>query len=115
VTLEILVESLEHLDQLVGLFPRGNGLPDPALLVDGHGSRLAEPFVQYYVNNLKKDFPDDPLADHRWHVALGLPYATGIWQTGDSQQENGAFKYYGRVQKTKIQAYYDQHNETPHI
>ena len=92
------------------MFPRGNGLPDPALLVDGHGSRLAEPFVQY-VNNLKQEFS----ADHQWHVALGLPYATGIWKIGDSPQENGAFKYYSRVKKTKILAYYDRQNETPHI
>ena len=113
VTPQILVQSLEHLDQL-GVFPRGNGMPDPALLVDGHGSRLAEPFVQY-VNNLKEDFSDDPLADHRWHVALGLPYATGIWQIGDSPQENGGFKYYSRVKKTKIRTYYERHNETPHI
>jgi len=57
----------------------------------------------------------DPSANHRWHCALGLPYATGIWQVGDSPQENGAFKYYSRVMKTKIREYYDKQKEIPHI
>jgi len=34
VTPEILLESLDHLDQL-GVYPRGYVLPDPALVVDG--------------------------------------------------------------------------------
>ena len=113
VTPQILVESLKHLDRL-GVYPRGNGLPDPALLVDGHGSRLAPVFVAY-VNNLQPDLTPDPMADHRWNVALGLPYATGIWQVGDSPQENGAFKHYSRVKKTQIREYYAEQKETPHI
>ena len=113
VTPQILVESLQHLDRL-GVYPRGNGMPDPALLVDGHGSRLSPVFVSY-INNLKDDLTPDPTANHRWNVALGLPYATGIWQVGDSPQENGAFKYYSRVKKTMIRDYYDTQKEIPHI
>jgi len=113
VTPEILVATLKHLDRL-NVFPRDCGLPSPALLVDGHGSRLAPVFVQY-CNNLDKDFSPDPLADHHWNVALGLPNSTQIWQVGDSPQENGAFKFHSRVKKDMIRNDQALNNETPHI
>lgn len=37
ITPKILHDALKRLDDL-GVFPRGNGFPDPFLLVDGHGS-----------------------------------------------------------------------------
>ena len=65
---KILVEYLQHLDAL-GVYPRGNGFPDQALLVDGHGSRVAPLFVQY-INNLKADLTPDPFTNHHWRCAF---------------------------------------------
>ena len=113
VTPEILVECLQHLDKL-NVFPRDIGLPSPALLVDGHGSRLAPCFVQY-CNNLKDDFSLDPTANHYWNCALGLPNSTGFWQIGDSPEENSAFKFHSRVKKDSIREDQTKHEETPHI
>jgi len=44
ITPNILVDSLNHLDEL-DIYSRGNGLPGPALLLDGHQSRRVYPFV----------------------------------------------------------------------
>ena len=52
----------------------------PFLLLDGHGSRLEMPFLQY-INNPK---------DH-WVVCIGVPYGTALWQVGDSKEQNGSF------------------------
>ena len=99
-TPEILVETLEYLDRL-NVFPRDIDLPDPVLLLDGHGSRLAQVFVQY-VNNLKDDYSHDPFANHYWNVALGLPYTTGVWQIGDYFEQNSAMKFHTRQHKDDI-------------
>ncbi len=79
ITSDLLVTFLQKLDELE-LFPRENGLK-PFLLLDGHGSRLELPFLQY-VN-------DD---DHRWIVCIGVPYGTSYWQVGDSSEQNGSYK-----------------------
>jgi hypothetical protein len=62
VTEEILVDALSHVDKL-NVFPREEGIPNPALLVDGHGSRLQPKFVKY-INNLKEDWTVDINATH---------------------------------------------------
>ena len=64
----------------MNLFPRETHLK-PFLLLDGHGSRLQLPFLQYIHSE-----------EHPWHVCLGLPYGTSFWQVGDSSEQNGAFK-----------------------
>lgn len=79
ITADILVKVLKIMDDL-NLFPRVNGSM-PFLLVDGHQSRLDPVFLEY-INN----------AGHRWKVCLGVPYATTLWQVGDSSQQNGSFK-----------------------
>ena len=61
------------------LFPRNDGVK-PFLLLDGHGSRLEYPFLQYI--NKEEDY---------WVVCLGVPYGTALWQVGDSKQQNGTF------------------------
>ena len=50
------------------------------MLLDGHGSRLQLPFLQY-INTPK---------DH-WVVCIGVPYGTALWQVGDSKEQNGSF------------------------
>ena len=52
----------------------------PALIVDGHGSRLELPFVRYI---------NDP--NHTWVCCIGVPYGTALWQVGDAPEQNGAF------------------------
>ena len=79
ITSELLVSFLNKMDDLE-LFPRQDGLK-PFLLLDGHGSRLELPFLQY-VND----------EDHRWIVCIGVPYGTSYWQVGDSSEQNGSYK-----------------------
>ena len=61
ITSEILVDALITLD-LLNLFPRDNQNIKPFLLLDGHGSRLELPFLNY-INN-----PED-----HWVVCVGVP------------------------------------------
>ena len=51
------------------------------LLVDGHQSRLDPKFLTY-IND----------QGHRWKVCLGVPYATSLWQVGESSEQNGTAK-----------------------
>jgi hypothetical protein len=60
ITSELLVSFLKKMDEL-DLFPRTVGLK-PFLLLDGHGSRLELPFLQY-VNS----------PNHEWVVCIGVP------------------------------------------
>ena len=78
ITSTILMEALKVMDDLE-LFPRTDTMK-PFLLLDGHGSRLEMPFLQY-INNPK---------DH-WVVCIGVPYGTALWQVGDSKEQNGSF------------------------
>ena len=75
----MLREMLERLDSH-RIFPRGAGLPLPFLLVDGHGSWLELPFIEY-INH----------PAHKWKVCLGLPYGTSFWQVGDSSERIGSY------------------------
>jgi hypothetical protein len=79
ITSEMLAAMLETMD-LRKIFNRNDGKL-PVLLLDGHQSRVRLPFLKY-VN-------DDA---HRWKVCLGVPYGTHLWQVGDSNEQNGAFK-----------------------
>ena len=79
ITSELLVSFLKKMDEL-DLFPRTDGLK-PFLLLDGHGSRLELPFLQY-INS----------PNHEWVVCIGVPYGTSYWQVGDSSEQNGSYK-----------------------
>jgi len=79
ITSELLVSFLKKMDEL-DLLPRTDGLK-PFLLLDGHGSRLELPFLQY-VNS----------PNHEWVVCIGVPYGTSYWQVGDSSEQNGSYK-----------------------
>ena len=74
---EILVEILKHLEEH-GVVDRSEGTPPPCLLVDGHGSRLSPPFLDY-INNKGEDGKDLEGANHKWNVFIGLPNATAYW------------------------------------
>ena len=78
ITSDILVEALSTLD-VMKVIPRNDNVK-PFLLLDGHGSRLELPFLNY-INT-----PED-----HWVVCLGVPYGTALWQVGDSKEQNGAF------------------------
>ena len=80
ITSEILMQFLKKMDEL-DLFPRDECGLKPFLLLDGHGSRLELPFLEY-VNN-----PSNP-----WVVCIGVPYGTSYWQVGDSSEQNGSYK-----------------------
>ena len=78
ITSDILVEALSTLD-VMKVIPRNDNVK-PFLQLDGHGSRLELPFLNY-INT-----PED-----HWVVCLGVPYGTALWQVGDSKEQNGAF------------------------
>ena len=88
-TSEILKEALETLDCLK-VFDRVEGRK-PFLLVDGHGSRFELPFLSYI---------NDP--DHEWVVCIGVPYGTGMWQVGDSKEQNGSYNIAMTNEKAKL-------------
>ena len=89
-TSSILVDILKGIDE-IELFERRDDVPPPAILVDGHGSRFGHDFL-CYINN--QDLRGTPLVDeqHYWNAYIGLPNCTGIWQVGDSSEQNGNFK-----------------------
>ena len=78
ITSDILVDMLKTLDFL-DVIPR-DGKRIPFLLIDGHGSRLELPFLNYI----------NTPTDH-WVVCIGVPYGTALWQVGDSKEQNGSF------------------------
>jgi len=82
ITSVILADMLKWIDD-IGVYPREKNGPTPFLLLDGHGSRLELPFLQYV---------NDPA--HKWIVCIGVPNGTSVWQVGDSNEQNGSYKMY---------------------
>ena len=80
ITSEMLADIFRCLDRL-NVYPRGEGIPNPCLLLDGHGSRFEEPFYEYIMDK-----------EHTWGCFVGVPFGTGHWQVGDATQCNGTFK-----------------------
>ena len=90
-TSDILRDIVKTLDTL-DIFDRSTGIK-PVLLLDGHGSRMELPFLQY-INN--------PL--HLWSALIGVPYGTSMWQVGDSAEQNGSYKMaLSRIKKTLVE------------
>jgi hypothetical protein len=79
ITGPILTNCLKYMDERE-LFSRAGGVK-PFLLLDGHDSRFHLDFLEY--------IRDD---NHPWIVGFGVPYATHIWQVGDSKEQNGSYK-----------------------
>ena len=78
---DILVDILRHLDQLELFKHTRQQGRKPFLLVDGHQSRMDLKFINYLRNEL-----------HPWKCCFGVPYGTHLWQTADSEQQNGCYK-----------------------
>jgi hypothetical protein len=62
ITSKLLVVMLKAIE-FSGVLPRGVGLPDPFLLLDGQSSRFDVPFLEY-INN----------EEHKWWTCIGTPY-----------------------------------------
>ena len=88
-TPEILRDICAELDFL-GVFDRSGGCM-PFFLLDGHGSRIQLPFLEY-VNN----------ALHLWCACIGVPYGTDLWQVEDSAEQNGAHNISSTKAKQEI-------------
>ena len=69
----------------------------PFLLLDGHGSRLEMPFLQYI----------NTPTDH-WVVCIGVPYGTALWQVGDSKEQNGSFNIAINKSKQDLLSYKEE-------
>ncbi len=80
ITVEIKVIILEFVDGLE-VFPWIPDRPIPFLLANGLNTWLDPLFIDYMKNE-----------SHWWKVCLGVPYATSLWQAGDSIENNGKFK-----------------------
>jgi hypothetical protein len=53
----------------------------PFVLLDGHQSQFDQSFLKYI---------NDP--NHKWVVAIRVPYGMHIWQVGNLSEQNGSFK-----------------------
>jgi hypothetical protein len=80
---------LKRIDDL-GVFELNELLPDPFLLLDGHGSYFDLSFLEYTNNAL-----------HRWWMFFVAPYGTNLWQVGDLTQQNGSFNIEMSKEKTE--------------
>jgi hypothetical protein len=78
ITPEILKEAIAHIDSF-NVFDRVEATP--VLLLDGHGSRFDQQFL---------DYVNAPATN--WCVLIGVPYGTHLWQVADSSEQNGSFK-----------------------
>ncbi len=63
----------------------------PFLLVDGHNTCVDPHFLDYINNN-----------NHQGKVCLGVPYATLLWQVGNSAENNKTFKSEWYCEKDKL-------------
>ena len=93
ITSDLLTDALKTMDHYE-LFPRNDPTIKPFMLLDGHGSRLELPFIQYI----------NTPADH-WVVCLGVPYGTALWQVGDSKEQNGSFNIAMTKEKDNLLQY----------
>jgi hypothetical protein len=64
ITSFLLATMLKRIDD-IGVFPYQKNLPDPFLILDGHGSRFYPPFLEY-VND----------KNQHWWTCVGTPYGT---------------------------------------
>ena len=79
ITSEILRDILATL-YFLKVFSRVGGRRWPFLLLDGHGSRVELPFLNY-IND----------GAYPWVVYIGVPYRTALWQVDDSSKQKGSY------------------------
>ena len=84
-----MLQVFKCIDEL-NLFQQDNGLY-PCVLLDGHNSRLYEPFIKYINSPTTK-----------WGFILGIPYGTSYWQVADTKYLNGWFKCLWYREKKKL-------------
>ena len=97
----ILTEPLKYLDQ-INVFERRQDDPTPFGLLDGHGSILLLPFLEY----INSSTPDE---QKKWMFTLGTPNATYFWQVGDSCHQNGFWKMATTVEKDALLHFKHRH------
>ena len=85
----MLVRIFKKMDDY-NIFERTENL-NPFVLLDGHHSRFEVDFLQYIINDA-----------HKWHVCIGIPYGTHLWQIGDSTEQNGTYKIAEYERKQQI-------------
>ena len=98
---EILTEALKYLDQL-NVFQQRQYGPTPLGLLDGHGSRLQLPFLEY----TNSSTPDE---QRKWKFTLGTPNATYVWHAEDSCNQNGWWKIATTVEKDALLHFKQRH------
>jgi hypothetical protein len=65
-------------------------IPNPFLLIDGHGRRFELPFLEYSNHD-----------DHKWKTCIGTPYGTNKLQVEDSPEQSGNFNM--EIRKGKME------------
>ena len=88
---KIITEALKYLYHL-NIFDQRQYGPTPFGLLEGHGSRLQLPFLEY-INS------STPYEQCKWMFTVRNPNATDIWQVGDSCHQNGCWKMAITVEK----------------
>ena len=88
---QILTKALKYLDQL-NAFEGHQDVPTPFGLLDGHGSRLHLPLLEY----IKSITPNK---QSKWIFTLRTPNATDDWQVGDICHHNGFWNMAMTVEK----------------
>ena len=78
---DILLDMVKTLDVLDVYDDERKEGKTPFILLDGHGSRWELPFLEYINTDATK-----------WSVCIGVRYGTGLWQVGDSAEQNGSYK-----------------------
>ena len=81
---DILTEALKYLDQL-NVFEWRQDVPNPFVLLNGHGSRLQLPFLEYI---------NSPTSDEKSKCmfTIGTTNGVDVWQVGDICHQNGCWK-----------------------
>ena len=88
-TSEILVDICATIDYC-DVFDRSDGAMS-FFLLDGHGSRVELPFLEY-VNN----------PEYLGCACIVVPYGTDLWQVGDSAEQNGTSNMCSTKEKAEI-------------
>jgi hypothetical protein len=88
ITSQLLTNMLKKMEDLM-LFDRNDGV-NPCILCDAHGTRFKEPFLEYIHES-----------DTPWGCFIGVPYGTSLRQSGESKEQNDAFKIQSKKSKSE--------------
>ena len=96
-----MTEALKYLDNL-NVFERFQDGPTTFILLDGHGSRLQLPFLEY-TNSSTND------KQRKLMFTLGTKNSADVWQVGDSCHQNGCWKMAMNVEKDALLHFKHRH------